>query len=141
MNQGTGPDTPSDRPSDQENFVAFELISAVAGAVALKERLGLEYDKVLILAAIASRHIAGSATGPSETTGGVRITDSLLAWNGTTMSLARNLGIPRETVRRKLVELHEDGWIMQNGRNGRYGPSLHLLRILAELMPSTRWSA
>jgi hypothetical protein len=119
---------------------ADELISAISKAVALKERLGLEYDKIMIIAVIASRHLqsggrkerACSATASEE---------GLLAWNGSTMSLARHLGIPRETVRRKLVELRDDGWLLPNGQDARYQPSEHLLLTLADLMSRTRSSA
>jgi DNA-binding IclR family transcriptional regulator len=57
------------------------------------------------------------------------------------MSLARTLGIPRETVRRKLVELHDEGWIIPDGRNLRYQPSQRLLRTLADLLPPRQGSA
>ena len=140
MNRNRYSDAPADRPTSPEVVTADELISAISNAVALKERLGLEYDKIMIIAVIASRHLqsggrkgrACSATASEE---------SLLAWNGSTMSLARHLGIPRETVRRKLVELCDDGWLMPNGQVARYQPSEHLLLTLADLMSRTRSSA
>jgi hypothetical protein len=141
MSHSSGPDAPADRPSDEDGDLARHLVAAVAGAVALKERLGLEYDKIIILAAIASRHVAGAIDGPGEIPGGARVRDSLLRWNGSTMSLARTLGIPRETVRRKLVELHDEGWIIPDGRNLRYQPSQRLLRTLADLLPPRQGSA
>lgn len=140
MNRKRCSDMTADRSPSHGLVTADELISAISKAVALKERLGLEYDKIMIIAVIASRHIrsgerierACSATASEE---------SLLDWNGSTMSLARHLGIPRETVRRKLVELCDDGWLMPNGQDARYQPSEHLLLTLADLMSRRRSTA
>jgi hypothetical protein len=118
-----------------------DLVCAVAGVIALKERLGLEYDKIMILAAIACRYVAPSARESETASFAGRLGDGLFTWNGSTMSLARNLGIPRETVRRKLVELCDDGWLMPNGKNGRYQPSEHLFLAIAELIPPSPSSA
>jgi hypothetical protein len=127
------PDT--ERSTMNLGVKAGDLASTVAGAVALRQKLGLEYDKIMIVAVIASWYLAQSAQGSERAPGSGRIENRMLAWNGTTMSLARNLGIPRETVRRKLVELYEDGWLMPYGDNGRYQPSYHLLQTIAELTP------
>jgi hypothetical protein len=141
MNRGCRSDVPADRPWTEGEIKAGDLTSAVAGAVALKERLGLEYDKIMILAVIACRYVAQSARGSKKTTGAGRLEDDLFSWNGSTMSLARTLMIPRETVRRKLVELCADGWLIPNGKNGRYQPSEHLLRTIGELIPPSPSSA
>ena len=43
-----------------KDMTADDLISAIFRAVALKKRLGLEYDNIMIIAVIASRHVAQS---------------------------------------------------------------------------------
>jgi hypothetical protein len=140
MNQKRHYGAPSDRPDSHGVVTANELISAISKAVALKERLGLEYEKVMILALIAARHLR-SGGRKERGCNATASEEGLLDWNGSTMSLARHLGIPRETVRRKLVELCDDGWLMPSGQDARYQPSEHLLLTLADVMSRTRSSA
>jgi hypothetical protein len=137
MNRERDSDLPEDRSTSRDVVTANELISAISKAVALKERLGLEYDKIMIIAMIAARHLQ-SVGLTDRVCRATASEEGLLAWNGSTMSLGRHLGIPRETVRRKLVELCEDGWLMPNGQNARYQPSEHLLLTLADLLSRTR---
>ena len=138
MNPTCSSDVPADRLPLHGDVTAGDLISAVSGAVALKVRLGLEYDKIMIVAVIASRHVAQPEPGKDGASVMVDARDGLLAWNGSTMSLARILGIPRESVRRKLLELCDDGWLIPNGQDGRYQPSERLLQAMDDLIRRTR---
>jgi hypothetical protein len=139
MNRKRDSSVPANRSTSLDVVTADEVILGILKAVALKERLGLEYDKIMIIAVVACRHAAQSE-GRERGNLAAAPEQSLLAWNGSTMSLARYLGIPRASVRRKLAELRDDGWLMQDGESGRYRPSEHLLRALGDLTPGTRLS-
>lgn len=132
MNGKHNADMDADRTAGRGGVTAADLLPAILKTVTLKSRLGLEYDKIIILAAIACRQVlrADRPDGPAGLS--LAAEGSLRATNGSTMSLARILGIPRETVRRKLMELCDEGWLMPGGRSGHFQPSERLLRILAE---------
>lgn len=140
MNRKRSSEAPADRPQSHGVVTADELISAISKAVALKERLGLEYEKIMIIAVIAARHLQSGGRKERDHRA-TASEESLLDWNGSTMSLARYLGIPRETVRRKLLELCDDGWLLPSGQDARYQPSENLLLRLADLMSRTHSSA
>lgn len=110
------------------------FIEAVRKVVSMKQRLLLDFDKIAIVAVFA----AANGVHPSETSqfGKVQGTGDEIfpERNGSAVSLARHLGIPRESTRRKLSELFHAGWLVRENRTGQYKPSQKLLVAVREVV-------
>ncbi|RAK52799.1 hypothetical protein [Phenylobacterium deserti] len=77
-----------------------------------------DLEKNIILLAIAARSVADAEFAAMSNEARMQSTAPLLPSRGLNLrSIAESSGIPRETVRRKVGELIEAGWIGQSGRN------------------------
>ena len=80
-----------------------------------------DLDKNIILLAIAARSVADVEFKALSHEQRAQSTTALLPSRGVNLrSISDSSGIPRETVRRKVGELVQAGWIGQSGRNLYY---------------------
>lgn len=77
-----------------------------------------DLEKNIILLAIGARSVADAEFAAMSHEERMQSTAALLPSRGVNLrSISESSGIPRETVRRKVGELIEAGWVGQSGRN------------------------
>lgn len=105
--------------SDNYPAVAKDLLNPLLDLFALsREACGGDVDKFLILLVIAVRttqhHGFAQLTTDQLTSGEIPVFPSL---GVNVRSIADSLGIPKESVRRKVAELIETGWVVREGND------------------------
>lgn len=108
--------------NDRSPAVAYEFVQPLAHLLTLlRERHDSDLEKALLMLTITLRssgHPDFKGLSPPDIPG-LEILPSL----GTNIgSLADATGIPRETARRKVYELIEEGWVRRDGTTLHYTP-------------------
>lgn len=102
--------------------------------IRLRRHFGGDLDRMLVLAVIGARTLArGRIDGMSydRFMGGERAKDAAPI---NLQSIVDYSGIPRETVRRKLLALERSGWITRNDKGYLFATA----KAAADLEPATR---
>lgn len=99
--------------------------------VTLRRVVGGDLDMVLILAVIGDLHFAHRTDPDSPRYDALGRTPATDAPTTNVYSLASYVGIPRETVRRKVAALVERGWVRADAR-GNLVPTPEAARALEE---------
>lgn len=102
--------------------IAFDLLQPLIELISVARHVcDDDADKFLILLVVGVRtaaHPAFKRFSHAELEAG---TAPVLPSLGTNMrSISASLGIPKETTRRKLVELYEAGWLVRAERDARF---------------------
>ena len=107
--------------------VAKELVAPLLDLLAISRPVfGGDLDKLLIILVVALRTAEdpklSEALVADALSGRIQAFPSLLT---NVRSIAESTGVPRETVRRKVVQLVEEGWIKREGDYLSYTPAAH----------------
>ena len=107
------------RIGEQYPRIASELLNPLLDLLTRsRDACGGDVEKFLIVLAVAVRtaqHPKFKALSPEQLLSGeIEVFPSLRT---NIRSIADSMGMPKETVRRKVLELSEAGWMMRDGRD------------------------
>jgi len=108
--------------SERSTAVAYDISEPLSRFLRLARDLsGGDLDKALVMVEIilrAHQHPGYRRVRPDQLEAGAEVAFPSLGAN--VRSLAEVTGIPRESVRRKVLELIAAGWVVRDGRKLRY---------------------